>query len=319
MIHFVGIEVTSLRVAATLIPPSGNAMSQYPPHASTTQNLNAIGHALAIVFGLSIVGLASPHSGFGLISSAHAEEDGSGGKKGGKDIKGGQGEDKGKGGEKGQKDSLTKGPTNSSGDYTDSGQGPRSKSSDATTRGTRPVWAKEGVAVELGRLNVTRAPQSVRDRQLAEALKTAAATPEVMAVYAWSIAQFAANLTDATARVDAPLANLAMYQAFIKELAKNPSATSITLTSVNKETKIPATVTFNLSGNATPTSVLGIMLGSAADKDATKIGGLSAEVVSSVNLILGVTTDFAKAGLTTSLVGAAAETVRSTISTVHGE
>jgi hypothetical protein len=61
------------------------------------------------------------------------------------------------------------------------------------------------------------------------------------------------------------------------------------------------------------------MLGSAADKDATKIGGLSAEVVSSVNLILGVTTDFAKAGLTTSLVGTAAETVRSTISTVHGE
>jgi hypothetical protein len=302
-----------------LIPTLGNAMNNHPRNSSTTKNLNAIGLALAIVFGLPIVGFTSSHSVFDFISSAHAEEDGSGGKKGGKDVKGGQGEDKGKGGEKGQKDSLTKGPTNSSGDYTDSGQGPRSKSSDTTTRGTRPVWAKEGITVELGRLNVTRAPQSVRDRQLAEALKTATTKPEVMAVYAWSIEQFAANLTDATARVDAPLANLAMYQAFIKELAKNPSATSITLTSLDKETKIPVTLTFSLSGNATPTSVLGIMLGSAADKDATKIGGLSAEVVSSVNLILGVTTDFAKAGLTTSLVGTAAETVRSTISTVHGE
>jgi hypothetical protein len=294
-------------------------MIQAPRFSSSTKLLKFGSFTLALVLTYPFWGSTKSINSISFISSAWAQDEGSGGKKGGKDVKGGQGEDKGKGGEKGQKDSLTKGPTNSSGDYTDSGQGPRSKSSDATTSGTRPVWAKEGVTVELGRLNVTRAPQSVRDRQLAEALKTATATPEVMAVYAWSIEQFAANLTDATARVDAPLANLAMYQAFIKELAKNPSATSITLTSVNKETKIPVTLTFSLSGNATPTSVLGIMLGSAADKDATKIGGLSAEVVSSVNLILGVTTDFAKAGLTTSLVGTAAETVRSTISTVHGE
>jgi hypothetical protein len=78
-------------------------------------------------------------------------------------------------------------------------------------------------------------------------------------------------------------------------------------------------VTFNLTGGATSTSVLGVMLGSAADKDATKIGGLSAEVVRSINLILGVTSDFDKAGLSTTAVGVAAETVRATISTVHGE
>ena len=105
----------------------------------------------------------------------------------------------------------------------------------------------------------------------------------------------------------------------IKELAKNPAATSVMISSVNKETKQPVSYTFNLTGGASATSVLGIMLGTAADKDVTKIGGLNAEVVSAVNLILGVTADFEKAGLSTTSVGTAAETARSTISTVHGE
>lgn len=277
---------------------------------------------LALMISLGLPAITSIHSSDAtlLMASAHAEESGEeGGKKGGKDVKGGHGEDKGKGGEKGQKDTLTKGPTNSRGDYEASGQGPRSKQGDTSTRGTRPVWAKEGVTVELGRLNVVRAPQSVRDRQLAEALGTATKTPDAMTVYSWSIDQFASQLKSDTVRVDAPLANLSMYQAFIKELAKNPTAKSITISSVNKETKQPVSYTFNLAGSATPTSVLGIMLGSAADKDATKIGGLNANVVSAVNLILGVTADFEAAGLNTTWVGTAAETVRATISTVHGE
>lgn len=261
------------------------------------------------------------HGSVSLVAQAHAEEEGGGteGHKGGKDVKGGHGEEKGHGGEKGQKDTLTKGPANSRGDYEASGQGPRQKSGSSGTRGTKPVWASEGVTVELGRLNVVRAPQSVRDRQLAEALKTAAATPALMNVYAESIDQFAATLTKDTLRIDAPLANLSMYQAFIKELAKNPSAKSVTITSVDKETKQPLSYTFNLTGGATPTSILGIMLGSAADKDVTKIGGLNAGVVDAVNLILGVTSDFNKLGVTSTGVGTAAETVRSTISTVHDE
>jgi hypothetical protein len=277
---------------------------------------------LALMIGLglpSVVSLTAP-SHFALMSVAHAEEDGGeGGKKGGRDVKGGHGEDKGKGGEKGQKDNLTKGPANSRGDYEASGQGPRSKQGDTSTRGTRPVWAKEGVTIELGRLNVVRAPQSVRDRQLAEALSSATSTPDVMTVYSWSIDKFAADLTGETVRTDAPLANLAMYEAFVKALAKNPTAKSVTITSVNKETKAVVSYTFNLTGGATATSVLGIMLGTAADKDVTKIGGLNADVVSAVNLIMGVTADFEKSGLSTTDVGLAAETVRSTISTVHGE
>lgn len=277
---------------------------------------------LALLMGLglpTVLTLASPDAA-GLISVAHASEDGTeGGKKDDAGSHGAHGESKGKGGEKGQKDSLTKGPSSSKGDYEASGQGPRSKSGDTSTRGTRPVWAKEGVTIELGRLNVVRAPQSVRDRQLAEALASGTATPALMTVYTWSIDQFAAQLTGDTARIDAPLANLSMYQAFITALAKNPSAKSVTISAVSKETKLPVSYTFDLSGSASPTSVLGIMLGTAADKDVTKIGGLNADVVSSVNLILGVSADFEKAGLSTSAVGTAAETVRSTISTVHGE
>lgn len=281
--------------------------------------------ALALAASL-VLPYAADHATHGrvaFVSSAYAQDDGShegeGGKKGGKDVKGGHGSERGQGGEKGQKDTLTKGPANSRGDYEGSGQGPRGKAGQASTRGTKPVWASEGVTVELGRLNVVRAPQSVRDRQLAEALGSAATNPDLMTVYSWSVDKFASSLTSDTVRTDAPLANLAMYQAFIKELAKNPGATSVTLTGTNKETLERVTYTFNLSGGATPTSVLGIMLGTAADKDVTKIGGLNAGVVEAVNKILGVTTDFSKLGISTTDLGTAAETVRSTISTVHDE
>ena len=277
-----------------------------------------------LVLLVSAVGLAAAaiqlgDSHLNILPAAHAADDGSEAmKKGGKSSSSGH-SDTGHGGEKGQKDNLTKGPTSSRGDYDASGQGPRGASGQTDTRGTKPVWASEGVTVELGRLNVIRAPQSVRDRQLAEALSSATATPELMTVYSWSIEQFAANLTDDTVRLDAPLANLAMYEAFVEALAKNPTATSVTIRSLSKETQLPVSYTFNLTGTATPTSVLGIMLGTAADKDVTKIGGLDAEVVEAVNLILGVTADFSKLGISTTDLGLAAETVRSTISVVHGE
>jgi hypothetical protein len=256
---------------------------------------------------------------YGFMASAHAEESGEGeegGKKGGKDVKGGHGEDKGHGGEKGQKDVLTKGPNNSKGDYEASGQGPRGSKGDADDRSKPPVWAKEGVTVELGRLNVVRAPDSVRDRQLAEALKN---DPALFAVYSWTIAKFTADLTDDTARVDAPLMNLSLYEAFVTEYAKNPSATSVVVSSVDKETKLPVSYTFDLSGGATATSVLGIMLGTATDKDVAKIGGVTTEVVTSVNKIMGLTDEFTAAGIDPAAVGTAAESVRAKISTVHGE
>ncbi|HEX8978258.1 MAG TPA: hypothetical protein VF811_01000 [Parasulfuritortus sp.] len=273
---------------------------------------------------------------FEVIASAHAEGDseGTGGHKGGKGVKGSGGSgDHGSGGEKGQKDVLTHGPANSRGDYSADGKGPRAKSGDSGTRGTRPVWAKEGVTVELGRLNMTRAPQSVRDRQLAEALKSITDNPALMDVYKLSIDQFTADLTKDTVRIDAPLESLAIYQAFVKALAANPAATSVTLTAVNKETGVPMSVTFNLKGSdsttqATASSVLGILLGTAADKDPTKIGGLDPKdadgnstgiVVESINKILGVTSEFNAAGLSTATVAQDAEAVRDTIYTVHEE
>ena len=154
----------------------------------------------------------------------------------------------------------------------------------------------------------------MRDRQLAEAL---ASDPALFDVYNLSIAQFTSQLTKDTERLDAPVANLAMYQAFIKALAADPTATSVTISSVNKETGDPVSHTFDLTGSATATSVLGIMLGTATDKDPSKIGGVTTEVVESVNKILGLSNDFNSAGLDASAVGSAAEEVRNTINTVH--
>lgn len=275
-------------------------------------------------------------SSFEVITSAHAEGDneGTGGHKGGKGVKGSGGSgEHGMGGEHGQKDVLTHGPANSRGDYSADGQGPRAKSGESGTRGTRPVWAKEGVTIELGRLNMTRAPQSVRDRQLAEALKSITENPALMDVYKLSIDQFTAELNKDTVRIDAPLESLAIYQAFVKALAANPTATSITLSAVNKETGVPMSVTFDLKGSdttseATASSVLGILLGTAADKDPTKIGGLDPKddagnstgiVVESINKILGVTDDFNKAGLSAASVAQDAEAARDIIYTVHEE
>ena len=269
----------------------------------------ALGAAVDHYYGL-------PSSDLSIISSAHAEGDnegGSGGHKGGKGVKGDHGDEHGSGGEKGQRDVLNKGPEGH-GDYSADGKGPRAKSGESGAHGTKPVWASEGVTTELGRLNVVRAPQSMRDRQLAEAL---ASDPTLFDVYNLSIADFTSQLTKDTERLDAPVANLAMYQAFIKALAADPTATSVTISSVNKETGDPVSHTFDLTGSATATSVLGIMLGTATDKDPSKIGGVTTEVVESVNKILGLSNDFNSAGLDASAVGSAAEEVRNTINTVH--
>ncbi len=69
-------------------------------------------------------------------------------------------------------------------------------------RDSRPVWAGGGIPeIELGRLNVSRAPSFVLDRALAEAQGELA--------------------NDPTASVHSPLANLAMYRETLKTSALN--------------------------------------------------------------------------------------------------
>lgn len=81
-------------------------------------------------------------------------------------------------------------------------------------RGRRPVWAREGIPeVEMGRLNVSRAPAWVLSRHEEEAL--ARYTQEMAALYSLPADDAAALLEAAyrtTARLDSPLQNLAMYQ-----------------------------------------------------------------------------------------------------------
>lgn len=81
-------------------------------------------------------------------------------------------------------------------------------------RGRQPVWAREGIPeVELGRLNVSRAPARVLSRAEEEALSRY--TSEMATLYNLSADEAAAVLKASyreTARLDSPLQNLAMYE-----------------------------------------------------------------------------------------------------------
>lgn len=80
--------------------------------------------------------------------------------------------------------------------------------------GGAPVWAREGIPeVELGRLNVARAPGHVLDRARHEALSEYAAP--MARLYSLSAEDAAALLAadySAVLRIDSPLQNLALYK-----------------------------------------------------------------------------------------------------------
>jgi hypothetical protein len=97
------------------------------------------------------------------------------------------------------------------------------------TRGGRPVWAGDGAIpeVELGRLNVSRAPSRVLESRYAEVLANwstmgvtqvtlGGVTYTVAQLYSLPAAQYAALLTayyDQIVRIDSPLENLALLRA----------------------------------------------------------------------------------------------------------
>ncbi len=173
--------------------------------------------------------------------------------------------------------------------------------------GGKPVWASGGIPeVELGRLNVARAPDSVRAKALDEATSTwstmgsttmtlvingVSKTITVAQLYSYSASQFAAivaNNYDVIMRIDSPLQNLALLQSY---------ATS---------GKIP------LSGVKTPSKgdLLGIFLGSAADKTIP----ITTDTVIALNTILGL--NLTPTQIANSAV--AAEEVRAAIAAAHG-
>lgn len=180
-----------------------------------------------------------------LISGAYAAEDG-----GGSSGKGQQ--QKGKMGGQGQGGS-THVPSGQGGPSDDSdAKGPQYKGGGdhgSTDSGTRPPWAQEGIPhVELGRLNVARAPAHVLDRSLTEA-------------YTTNLDKNGDNVLDADADlavIDSPIANLALY-----------------LEALNGERQVDGTWTLLEAAS---------FLGKASDKYIP----VSAETVGAINVILGV-------------------------------
>lgn len=81
-------------------------------------------------------------------------------------------------------------------------------------RGQRPVWAQEGIPeVELGRLNVSRAPSHVLARAEAEALATyQLSMQELYGLTAEEAAALLQTRFREVSRYDSPLQNLALYK-----------------------------------------------------------------------------------------------------------
>ena len=127
----------------------------------------------------------------------------------------------------------------------------------------RPVWAREGIpAVELGRLNVGRAPGHVLARAEAEALSEY--TVAMAELYNLSAEQAAALLQtgyDSVARIDSPLQNLALYKDVM----------------TFGRSQLPGLDNDRLE-------LAAIFLGSAADKNVP----ISEDTVTAINRILGL-------------------------------
>jgi len=131
-------------------------------------------------------------------------------------------------------------------------------------RGGRPPWAREGIPeVELGRLNVARAPRHVLDRAGSEALATfQAQMVEFYGLSAEEAAELLASQYAEVVRYDSPLQNLALYRDLL----------------TFGQTELPGVM---------PVSQLdlaAIFLGSASDKSIA----VSEDTVEALHIILGL-------------------------------
>lgn len=236
-----------------------------------------------------------------FVGTAFAEDDG--GQKGGMQHRGG-GAGKGKGGSQG---AGSKGGSDmgqggqgthvpggiDKGEDSDDRKGPQYGGSGAGSTGAeggKPVWAQEGIPeVELGRMNVARAPEQVLRRQLDEAL--ASFTPEMATYYNMTLSDYINALKteyDSVLRLNSPLANLALYKDLI----------------LNSGTSLPG-VTDDVA------KLSAIFIGTASDKELP----ITADSIKAINAILDLPTisDEAAAAL-----AANADDVREAISVGHG-
>ncbi len=159
-------------------------------------------------------------------------------------------------------------------------------------RGGRPVWAQEGIPeVELGRLNVGRAPAFVLSRAEGKALEEY--TDAMANLYNLSAEQAAVLLESnyrGVARIDSPVQNLAMYREVM----------------VYGETQLPGVAP------ASTYDLAAIFLGSASDKNIP----VSDDTVIAINRILGLV-EMSEQDIAT--LAGKAETVRASILVGHGD
>ncbi|AKJ67543.1 hypothetical protein PATSB16_12780 [Pandoraea thiooxydans] len=276
-----------------------------------TLPLSKIAIAAAASLGMALsISSSAPNwlASIAPVSSAHAQ---SGTSKG----QGGPGADRGS---KGKHGSSTE--PGASG----SGQGGPSSDSDAKgpkyggggskpapgTQGGKPAWAQEGIPsdLELGRLNVARAPSHVLDRSLADALSSMqpAFYNQVLAIAdnaSLTMDQKVAALqtlvkstfTDTSiVMVDSPLQNLALY----KDMLSTGQIVS-------------ASGTYDANTATRSLLLAAVFIGTASDKTLP----VSTATVDAVNKIMSLTLP---AGVSDADLGAAAEAVRAAIAEAHG-
>lgn len=149
-------------------------------------------------------------------------------------------------------------------DHSFTGRGGGRAVRDEITGSGRPVWAAGGIPrVELGRLNVARAPSQVLDRARLEAIaETTGAVPPIFTMSATDAAALLSKDSEAVARLHSPMQNLALYRELmvfgsIGELNVHP---------------------------ASRLDLAAILLGSAANRELP----VSGDTVQAVNAMLGL-------------------------------
>lgn len=258
-----------------------------------------IARAVAASLGLAVV--ASLVLDDGLIGRAQAAESTAKGQAGSSD-RGGRSTGSSTSGQGGPSaDSDAKGPK-----YGGGGSKPA-----PGTQGGKPVWAQEGIPsdLELGRLNVARAPAQVFDRQLAEALKTldpkfynavvaiadntSLSSEQKLAALQELVKQ---TFTDDTLlRIDSPLQNLALYKDMM--LDGKIIAPTATLDAASSTTRLVL--------------LTAVFIGGASDKTVP----ISTATVEAINKIMSLTLP---SSVSAADIAAWAEAVRLAIVEAHG-
>lgn len=186
-------------------------------------------------------------------------------------------------------------------------KGPRFSGGAGTgSSGGKPAWAQEGLPtnadgseVELGRLNVARAPGKLLDKQLVEALSGLAAIVASPGDSIYTVntldKAIALILTDSV-RVDSPLENLALLKDFMTDGVIDGDYVTA-----------DGTTYMVLDPSMTDAEFVSLLLGSAADKTVT----ITAGTVGAMETLLGV-----ELGDNAS-IAAMADSVRKAILTAH--